>query len=66
MPLLSKHPHQNLIQDSEPIFHHIFPEFGSASLDIPYYDSEKHMYIVDQYTSESGNRHVSRGKTPLC
>lgn len=59
MPLLSKHPHQNLIQDSEPIFHHIFPEYGTAALDIPYYDSEKHMYIMDQYTSESGNRHVT-------
>ena len=41
------------------ILNRIFPEFGSASLDIPYYDSEKHMYIVDQYTSESGNRHVT-------
>ena len=36
----------------------IFPEFGTKALDIPYYDSEKHMYIVDQYTTESGNRQV--------
>ena len=37
----------------------IFPEYGTSSLDIPYYDSDKHMYIVDQYTSESGNRRVT-------
>ena len=37
----------------------IFPEYNTPALDIPYYDSEKHMYIVDQYTSESGNRHVT-------
>ena len=37
----------------------IFPEFGTSAIDIPYYDSDKHMYIVDQYTSESGNRRVT-------
>lgn len=37
----------------------IFPEYGTSALDIPYYDSDKHMYIVDQYTSESGNRRVT-------
>ena len=36
----------------------IFPEFGTKALDIPYYVSEKHMYIVDQYTTESGTRQV--------
>ncbi len=33
--------------------------YSSVSLDLQYYDSEKHMCIVDQYTSESGNRHVT-------
>ncbi|MBO5815408.1 MAG: hypothetical protein J6R30_04775 [Bacteroidales bacterium] len=37
----------------------IFPEYGTFALDIPYYDSDKHMYIVDQYTSDSGNRRVT-------
>jgi hypothetical protein len=37
----------------------IFPEYGTSALDIPYYDSEKHMYLVDQYTAESGNRQIT-------
>lgn len=37
----------------------IFPEYGTSALDIPYYDSEKQMYLVDQYTAESGNRQIT-------
>ena len=37
----------------------IFPEYGASASDIPYYDSEKHMYLVDQYTSDSGNRQIT-------
>jgi len=37
----------------------IFPEYGTLAIDIPYYDSEKHMYLVDQHTSASGNRHIT-------
>lgn len=37
----------------------IFPEYGTKGLDIPHYDSDKHMYIVDQHTSAAGNRSVT-------
>ena len=37
----------------------IFPEYGTLAIDIPYYDSEKHMYLVDQHTSDSGNRQIT-------
>lgn len=37
----------------------IFPVFGTPALDIPYYDTEKHMYIVDQHTSKEGNRSIT-------
>ena len=37
----------------------IFPEYGASASDIPYYDSEKHMYLVDQYTADSGNRQIT-------
>ena len=47
------------VQNNLALMSKIFPEYGTASLDIPYYDSDKHMYIVDQYTSESGNRRVT-------
>lgn len=36
----------------------IFPEYGTSAPDVPHYDSEKHMYIIDQYTATSGNRYV--------
>jgi len=36
----------------------IFPEYGSHALDIPHFDADKHMYIVDQYTAASGNRSI--------
>lgn len=37
----------------------IFPEFGTKAPDVPHYDSEKHMYIVDQYCSAAGNRTIT-------
>jgi len=37
----------------------IFPVYGTSTLDIPAYDSEKHMYIVDQHTAQSGNRSIT-------
>ena len=36
----------------------IFPEFGTSAPDIPHFDADKHMYIVDQYTAASGNRSI--------
>lgn len=36
----------------------IFPEYGSPALDIPHFDADKHMYIVDQHTAASGNRSI--------
>lgn len=37
----------------------IFPEFGTKAPDVPHFDADKHMYIVDQYTSASGNRSIT-------
>ena len=34
----------------------ILPEYGSKGLDVPTSDRDKHMYLVDQYQYESGNR----------
>ena len=34
----------------------LLPEYGSKGLDIPVFDSDKHMYLVDQFQHESGNR----------
>ncbi len=34
----------------------LLPVYGSKGLDIPVFDSDKHMYLVDQYQYESGNR----------
>ena len=43
----------------------IFPEYGTSALDIPYYDSEKRMYLVDQYTAElSRHTKISRPALP--
>lgn len=36
----------------------IFPEFGTKAPDVPHFDADKHMYIVDQYTAASGNRSI--------
>ena len=45
--------------DAKSLIQRIFPVFGTPALDIPYYDSEKHMYIVDQHTSNEGNRSIT-------
>ena len=45
--------------DAKSLIQRIFPIFGTPALDIPYYDSEKHMYIVDQHTSKEGNRSIT-------
>lgn len=37
----------------------IFPEFGTKAPDVPLFDADKHMYIVDQYTSAAGNRSIT-------
>lgn len=37
----------------------ILPVYGTPALDVPHYDSDKHMYIVDQHTSLAGNRSVT-------
>lgn len=38
------------------IINQILPPFGTMGLDLPVFDSDKHMYLVDQYQFESGNR----------
>ena len=45
--------------DAKSLIQRIFPVFGTPALDIPYYDTEKHMYIVDQHTSNEGNRSIT-------
>lgn len=45
--------------DAKSLIQRIFPVFGTPALDIPYYDTEKHMYIVDQHTSKEGNRSIT-------
>ena len=57
MKLQVKQNAQTLNEKS--LIQRIFPEFGTAALDIPYYDSDKHMYLVDQYTSKEGNRSIT-------
>ena len=37
----------------------LFPKFGERALDIPSYDAGKHMYLIDQYRSERGNRSLT-------
>lgn len=37
----------------------LFPMYGTVAPDVPVFDSEKHMYIVDQWTAASGNRYVT-------
>lgn len=34
----------------------ILPVFGTKGLDVPIFDKDKHMYLVDQFQFESGNR----------
>lgn len=57
MKLQVKYSEPNL--DAKSLIQRIFPVFGTPALDIPYYDSEKHMYIVDQHTSNEGNRSIT-------
>ena len=57
MKLQVKSSEPNL--DAKSLIQRIFPVFGTPALDIPYYDSEKHMYIVDQHTSKEGNRSIT-------
>ena len=47
------------IDNLQNVMDFIFPEYGTLAIDIPYYDSEKHMYLVDQHTSDSGNRQIT-------
>lgn len=37
----------------------IFPAFGTKAPEVPHFDADKHMYIVDQYTSAAGNRSIT-------
>jgi len=37
----------------------IFPVYGTKALDVPSYDSEKHMYIVDQAVTVGGHRQIT-------
>ena len=57
MKLQVKSSEPNL--DAKSLIQRIFPVFGTPALDIPYYDTEKHMYIVDQHTSKEGNRSIT-------
>lgn len=57
MKLQVKSSEPNL--DAKSLIQRIFPVFGTPALDIPYYDTEKHMYIVDQHTSNEGNRSIT-------
>lgn len=34
----------------------ILPVYGTKGLDVPIFDRDKHMYLVDQYQFDSGNR----------
>lgn len=34
----------------------ILPMFGTTGLDVPVFDKDKHMYLVDQFQFASGNR----------
>lgn len=36
-----------------------FPLYGTAAPDVPVFDPDKHMYIVDQHTSVAGNRSIT-------
>lgn len=49
---------QNSIPTTE-AFKMIFPEFGTKAADVPYFDSDKHMYIVDQHVSNNGHRQIT-------
>ncbi len=40
----------------EDVVSRILPVYGTKGLDVPTFDRDKHMYLVDQYQYESGNR----------
>jgi len=40
----------------ENVISRILPVFGEKGLDVPTFDRDKHMYLVDQYQYSSGNR----------
>lgn len=40
----------------EDVVSRILPVYGTKGLDVPAFDRDKHMYLVDQYQYESGNR----------
>lgn len=40
----------------ENVVSRILPTFGTKGLNVPTFDKDKHMYLVDQYQYDSGNR----------
>lgn len=40
----------------ESVLDKLFPVYGTKGWDVPSFDRSKHMYLVDQYQYESGNR----------
>lgn len=44
------------IQNVENLVEKILPAFGTKGLDVPTFDRDKHMYLVDQFQFDSGNR----------
>jgi hypothetical protein len=44
----------------------ILPEYGSKGLDVPTFDRDKHMYLVDQYQYASGNRTLTYAAISDC
>ena len=55
---LTLHTTDSVTQVNSDALTAIFPEYGASALDIPHFDADKHMYIVDQYTAASGNRSI--------
>lgn len=43
-------------QTIENLVEKILPAFGTKGLDVPTFDRDKHMYLVDQFQFDSGNR----------
>lgn len=56
LSLTSHSSTQSLTRDTIDV---IFPTFGTRAIDVPSYDQDKHMYIVDQHTSAAGNRSIT-------
>ena len=55
---LALHTTHSAAQANNKALSTIFPEYGTPAIDIPHFDADKHMYIVDQYTAASGNRSI--------